>query len=147
MGRLIVGVIVSYLAMFVLIIIAFMCAYLIVGTDMAFKPASYEASTSWIAIGLVINFVVAIIGGLICAAISRSSKGPLVLAVVVFVLGLLLAIPAVMKHQTNATLVRAGNVPQLEAVQKAYWPVWVPFTFPFTGALGVLIGGRLRKRP
>jgi len=49
MVRSIIAVIVSYVAMFVLAFIAFTCAYLIVGSDVAFKPGIYEASTTWVA--------------------------------------------------------------------------------------------------
>jgi len=146
MARLIVGVIVAYIAMFVLGFIGFTCAFLIAGPEVAFRPGLYEASIKWIGIGLAIQFVVSIIGGLICAAIARGGKAPLVLAIVVVVLGLGLAIPSIMKRQANLTLVRAANTPQLETVQKAYWPAWVPFTFPFAGAIGVLIGGKLKRR-
>ena len=146
MGRSIIAVIVAYVTMFVLTFIAFVCAYLLVGAEVAFKPASYEASTKWIGIAFLINVVVAIIGGLICALIAKGGRAPLALAIVVFVFGIVLAIPAMMKGRANANLVRAGNTAQMEAVQKAYWPVWVPFTFPITGAIGVLIGGRLKRR-
>ena len=72
--------------------------------------------------------------------------GKRVLAIVVFTLGLLLAIPSLIAHQRNAGEVRAGNVSQMEAMQKANEPLWVPFTFPILGAVGVLIGGKLRRR-
>lgn len=146
MGRSILAVIVGYIAMFVLVFLAFTCAYLIVGSEVAFKPGSYEGSTIWIAIAFVINFIIAIIGGLICAVIVKGGRAPIALAIVVFILGIALAIPAVIKHNNNVGLVRAPNTPQLVAVRMAYWPVWVPFTFPFTGAIGVLIGGRLKRR-
>lgn len=146
MARSIIGVIVAYIAMFVLTFIAFVCAYLIVGAETAFKPGLYEASTTWIGIAFLINFVVAIIGGLVCALIAKGGKAPLALAIVVFALGIILAIPAMMKGKANANMVRTGETPQMEAVQKAYWPVWVPFTFPLTGAIGVLIGGKLKRR-
>jgi hypothetical protein len=146
MARSVIAVIVGYIAMFVLVFLAFTCAYLIVGSEVAFKPGSYEGSTIWIAIAFGINFVIAIIGGLICAVIARGGRAPIALAIVVFILGIALAIPAVIKHNNNVGLVRAPNTPQLVAVRMAYWPVWVPFTFPFTGAIGVWIGGRLKRR-
>ena len=146
MARSIIAVIVAYIAMFILVFIAFTCAYLIVGAETAFKPGSYEASSPWIGIAFLINFVVAIVGGLICTVIAKCGIATLGLAIVVFVLGILLAIPSVMKRQTNINMVRASGTSQLEAVQKAYWPVWVPFTFPFTGVIGVLIGGKLKRR-
>jgi hypothetical protein len=144
--RSIVGVIVGYIAMFVLVFVTFTCVYLLMGAEWSFKPNSFEASNRWIGMSLVANLVIGIVGGLVCAFIARSGKAPMVLALVVFLLGILLAIPAVIAHKANANLVRAGNVSQMEAMQKANEPIWVPFTFPVIGAIGVLIGGRLRKR-
>jgi len=147
MARSIIAVIASYIIMFVLVFLGFTCALLIAGSEVAFRPGLYEASMPWVGIGFGIQFIVGVIGGLICAAIARGGKAPLVLAIVLLVLGLALAIPSVMKRQANLALVRTPNTPQLEAVQKAYWPVWVPFTSPFIGAIGVLIGGRSKRRP
>jgi hypothetical protein len=139
-------VIVGYVTMFVLVFATFTGVFLLMGTDWSFKPNSFEASNAWITMSLVANLVIGVIGGLVCALIARGGKAPMVLAIVVFVLGLLLAIPSIMAHQKNAGEVRTGNVTQMEAMQKANEPVWVPFTFPFVGAIGVLIGGRLKRR-
>jgi len=147
MARSIVAVIVSYIVMFVLVFLGFACAFLIAGSEVAFKPGLYEASLPWVGIGFGIQFIVGVIGGLICAAIARGGKAPLALAIVLLVLGLGLAIPSVMKRQANLALVRTPDTPLLVAVQRAYWPVWVPFTSPFIGAIGVLIGGRLKRKP
>ena len=146
MGRSIIAVIVGYLAMFVLVFATFTCVFLLMGTDWSFKPNSFEASNSWIAMSLVANLVIGIVGGLICALIAKGGKAPMALAIVVFALGLLLAIPSLMARQKNAGEVRTGNVSQMEAMQKANEPVWVPFTFPVIGAVGILIGGKLRRR-
>ena len=146
MARSILAVVIAYVIMFVLAFIAFTCAYLIVGPETAFKPGSFEASTTWIGFAFVINVVEAVIGGFICALIAKVGKAPVALAIVVVVLGLVVAFADMKKEKTNAGLSRSTNTPQLEAIQKAYWPGWVPFTFPFTGAIGVLIGGRLKRR-
>ena len=146
MARSIIAVIASYIIMFVLTFCAFTAVYIVLRADGSFKPGTFEASSLWIGIAFGVNFIVALIGGLICAAIARGGKAPLVLAIVVFVLGLLLAIPSLMAQKTNVGLVRSGDVPMMEAMQKAQEPVWVPFTFPFVGAIGVLIGGRLKRR-
>lgn len=146
MARSILAVVVAYVAMFVLAFIAFTCAYLIVGSDVAFKTGIYEASTTWIGIAFAIQVVIAIIGGLICAAIAKGGRAPLALAIVAIVLGIGVALADMNKARANAGLVRTANTPQLEAVQKAYWPIWVPFAFPFASAVGILIGGKLRRR-
>jgi hypothetical protein len=146
MARSIIAVIVSYIIMFVLNIIGFVTLYAVVGETQAFKPRMYLASNRWIAMTFAFIFVTAIIAGLICAVIAKGGRANLALAVVIIVLGFLLAIPAVMKAKANAGMIRTGNTPQMEAAQKAYWPIWTPFTFPIISAVGVLIGGRLKRR-
>lgn len=146
MVRSIIAVVVSYITMFVLNFLAFVGLYTVVGPSNAFKPRSFLASNRWIAMGVAVMLVSGIIAGLICAAIARGRKSTLALAVLILVVGLLLAIPSVMKSKANADMVRAGDVPVMEAAEKAAWPVWAPFTFPFVSAIGALVGGKLKKR-
>src|SRR5215813_11766550 len=146
MARSIIAVIAGYVAMFVLVFVTFTCVFLLMGTEWSFKPNSFEASNRWIAMSLVANLVIGIIGGFICALIARGSKAPIALAIVVFALGMLLAIPSMMAHKAGAGEVRTGNVSQMEAMTKANEPLWVPFTFPIIGAIGVLIGGKLKRQ-
>ena len=144
MLRAILAVIVSYVLMFVLIFLAFTGVYVVLRADGAFQPGSFAASSAWIAIAFAVNFVVAVIGGMVCAAIAKGGKAPIALAAVVFVLGLLLAIPSLMVKKADE--VRVGDVPMFEAMQKAKEPPWVPLTFPIVGAIGVLLGGKLKGR-
>ena len=146
MVRSILAVIGSYITMFVLNFLGFVGLYTIIGPANAFKPRSFLASNRWIAMAFAIVFVSGLIAGLICAAIARGGKAPLALALLVLVLGVLFAIPAVMKAKANAGMVRAGDVPAMEAAEKAYWPLWAPFAMPFASAVGVIVGGKLKKR-
>ena len=146
MARSIIAVIVSYIGMFILNIFAFVGLYMIVGPDHAFKPHKFLASNRWIAITCALMFVTAVIAGLLCSAIAKGGKAPLALAVVVLVLGLLLAVPSVMKATAHTDMIRLGPVDWKEAMNNAYWPVWAPFVFPFIGAAGAIIGGKLKRR-
>jgi hypothetical protein len=140
----IIGVIVGYLTMFVLISVAITVGFVVLGAGHAFKPGSFAASNLWTATGLVINLIIAIIGGVIAVAIAGRAKAAKVLAIVVFVLGLLLAIPTLVVPRTGA--VRTTNdVPMFEAMTKAEEPRWVPLTLPVIGVIGVMIGGKLKK--
>jgi hypothetical protein len=146
MVRSIIAVVVSYIFMFVLNFLCFIGLYSIVGPGQAFRPGSFMASNRWIAMGLAVMIVSGIIAGFVCAAIARGGKAPAALAVLIVVVGLLLAIPAIAKHRANAELVRVGPLPAMEAAQKGAWPIWAPFAFPFVSAAGALIGGRLKRR-
>jgi len=146
MLRSVLGVIVGYIVMFVLQVIAFMTIYTMMGADWSFKPASYEASTAWTAMQFGVILVTTIIAGLICAAIAKGGKAPLVLAVVVLVLGLALAFASTALRPADTHEVRAGNVPNMEAMSKARHPAWVVFLGPVVAAVGVVIGGKLKRR-
>jgi undecaprenyl pyrophosphate phosphatase UppP len=146
MARSIIGVIVGYVAMFILNFCVFVGLYAVVGPENAFKPHRYLASNRWILMVVVATFITAVIAGLICAAIAKGGKAPLALAVLIIVLGWLLAVPAIMKARANADMVRMGDVPSMEAAQKAFWPVWTPFALPVIQGIGALVGGKLRRR-
>jgi hypothetical protein len=94
----------------------------------------------------VATFITAIIAGFICALIAKGGKAPLALAILIIVLGWLLAVPAVMKGRANADMIRMGDVPSMEAAQKAYWPIWAPFALPLIQGIGAVIGGKLKRR-
>jgi hypothetical protein len=145
MARTIIGVIVGYVLMFILNICAFVTMYAVLGQDQSFEPGLYLASTKWIVGTFVICLITGTIAGLICAVIARGGRSSLVLAAVVIVLGLLLAIPGMMKGQINSKLVRSGDTPSMQAAQLAYYPAWCPFAFPFLSAIGVLVGGKLKR--
>ena len=140
------GVIVGYIVMFILQVVAFMTIYSLMGANWSFKPASYEASTQWTVMQFVVILVTTIIAGLICAIIARGGKATLALAGVVLVLGLALAAASTAFRPADTHEVRGGDVPNMEAMSKARHPAWVIFLGPVIGAVGVLIGGKLKRR-
>ena len=146
MARSIIAVIVGYIVMFILQVAAFMTIYTLVGTDWSFKPRSYQASTRWTVMQFVVIGVTAFIAGLICAIIAKGGKAPLALAIVVLVLGFGLAILGTALRPADTHEVRTGNVPNMEAMSKARHPTWVVFLGPVVAALGVVIGGKLKRR-
>jgi hypothetical protein len=146
MLRSVLGVIVGYIVMFILNVAAFMTIYTIVGPDWSFEPGSYQASTRWTVMQFAVVLVCAIIAGLVCAVIARGGKAPLALAAVVLVLGCLLGLASTALRPPDTHEVRTGNVPNMEAMSKARHPTWVVFLGPFIGAVGVVIGGKLRRR-
>lgn len=145
MARSIIAVIVSYILMFILQVAAFMTIYTMMGADWSFKPASYQASTRWNVMQFVVIFVTAAIAGLICAVIARGGKAPLALAAVVLVLGLALAASHTATQPADTHELRTGNVSNMDAMTKARRATWVVFLGPFIAAVGVVIGGKLRR--
>lgn len=146
MVRSVLGVIVGYIVMFILQVAAFMTIYTIVGPDWSFKPGSFQASTRWTVMQFAVILITAIIAGLVCAIIARGGKAPLVLAGVVLVIGLALGALSTGMRPVDAHEVRRGNVPNMEAMSKARHPMWVVFLGPVIGAIGIMIGGKLKRQ-
>ena len=140
------GVIVGYILMFVLQVAAFMTIYTVMGANWSFKPASYQASTRWTVMQFVVLFVTATIAGLVCALIARGGKATLMLAAVVLVLGFALGAAATAMRPADTHEVRTGNVANMDAMNKARHPMWVVFLGPVIAAVGVVAGGKLKRR-
>lgn len=142
MLRSVLGVVLGYLVMFIAVFVTFSIAYLAMGVDRAFRPGSYDVSAAWAVTSLVLGFVAAAVGGLVCAVIAGRSTPPKVLAGVVLALGLLMAIPLLVAEQPERPA-RTGDVSNLEAMQHARQPVWFALVNPAVGAAGVLLGAAL----
>ncbi len=138
------GVIVGYIVMFILVFVLFSLAYMALGANGAFKPGTYDVSTLWLAISVVVGLVAAIVGGFICSLIAPNSKAPLALVVLVLVLGLLTAIPVLMSNDPRPNI-RDASVGNLEAMMNARQPAWIALLNPLIGAVGVMLGSRMKK--
>jgi hypothetical protein len=144
MVRAIVGVVVGYVVMALLIFLTFSIAYLGMGADRAFNPGRFDPTLFWIVISFFLSFVAALVGGYTCATIAKSKRAAQVLAGLVFVIGILVALPVLTSGDTRPN-VRTGNVPNMEAMQKARTPGWVALMNPLIGAVGVMVGAGLRQ--
>jgi hypothetical protein len=144
MVRSILSVIVGYVALFLLIFVLFTALYMVLGSNGSFKPGSYQPSILWLALSTPLAFVAAIIAGYVCAALARGGRAPLALAALVFVLGIIFAVPVLTSPETNVA--RTSDVSNMEAMMKAKEPAGVALTNPLLGAVGVLVGGRLRRK-
>jgi len=144
MLRSILGVIVGYVVIMLVAFCAYTAAYLGLGAERAFEPGTYALSGIWIGLVIVITFIAGLLGGLVCAAISKSRTAGLVFALIVFVLGFAFEIPNLTNHTPVA---RAGDVPNMEAMGKAQPPFWLCLLNPFLGGAAVLMGTRMKKSP
>jgi hypothetical protein len=147
MLRAVLGVIIGYVAMFILVAVSFTIAYMIMGTEGAFREGSFEVTRSWIVLSIIVGIVAALLGGVVCAVIARrGSKAPMVLALLVLILGLLMAIPAMMPAGEEQPATREGDLSNFEAMQQARQPVWIALLNPVIGAAGILLGAALTGR-
>jgi len=141
----IVGIIVGYVVMFSVAFGAYSAAYLGFGTKRAFEPGTYAFSGLWTGLAITITFIAGLIGGLICAAISKSRTTGLVFALIVFGLSLVFELPNLMKDHTPVA--RTGDVSNMEVMEKGQPPGWLGLLIPFLGGAAVLMGARMKKSP
>lgn len=145
MLRSILAVAAGYVVFALFIFITFTALYLLLGAEASFEPGSYHPSNLWLALSTLLGFVGTVVGGYVCAALARGGRAPLALAVLVLVVGLFFALLAPKRSEGDAA--RAGNVPNMEAMQKAIQPKWSALLNPCLGVVGVLVGARLRRKP
>lgn len=145
MARNIIGVIVGYVAMAAFVFISFTVLYLILGTEGSFQPGSYHVSDVWLVLSLILSFAAALIGGYVCMLIAKNKKAAMWFAGIVFVLGLILAIPQLNVSDEEMNKVRTGDVSNFEAMQNAKQPALILLLNPLIGAFGVWAGSRMWK--
>lgn len=136
------GVVLGYLMMAAFVFLSLSLAYRIIGADLVFQPGVFDVSGLWIITSIVLGLVAAVLGGYACATVARNVGAPKMLAVVVIVLGVVLALPAVTGDAP--TLPREGTVASSEAMRSARQPGWLALLNPLIGAVGVLWGARLK---
>lgn len=137
------GVMVGYIAMAIFITVVYIGGFVTLGVERAYQPDSYEVSTLWLVVTAVISLGGAIVGGYVCAAIGKTMRACKALAAVVVILGLLLCLPA-MKRGSSGPNVRAGEIPDLQAMRLGVTPMWAHLLTPVLGAVGVLLGARMK---
>src|SRR4051794_9819241 len=107
MIKAIVGVIAGYFLMAVVIGILCLAGFVTLGPDRFFQADSYQVSTLWMGISLVISISSSVLGGHVCAVIGKSIGACKVLALIVLVFGLIFCFNKI-REDTNW---RAGDVP------------------------------------
>jgi hypothetical protein len=142
MLRSVLGVIIGYIAIALIVFTGLTTAWLILGADGAFEPGVYEISTTWGAAAIAVNLIAAIIGGVVCMKIARQRGAVITFAAIVFILGLIVAIPTITAEETEPAA-RPDDVSMAVAMRDAEQPVWFCLMNPVTAALGIMIGGML----
>ena len=147
MGKVIGSVVLGYVVMVIMVFVLMSLVWMLMGASGAFQPGSWEVSAGWIVGSIIVGFVAAIVGGYLCALVAKDPRGPKALIVVVIILGILFAIPVLTGGPEVPTIARTDTVSMMDAIQNAEQPVWIALLNPILGAIGVLIGARLRPAP
>lgn len=144
MVRSIVAVIVSYIAMAIVVMGAFMALWFGLGPDGLLKPGSYQGNMIICIAAPAITAIGGLFGGWLCAKIAKSGKAVISLAVVLAVLGFTMAyftlqIPYPADPRPDGMTVQ-------EIMKTGREPTWVAISNPIIGAVTVLIGGLVLTR-
>ena len=146
MTRKILGVIIGYIAIAAFMFLTFTTLYLILGTEGAFEPSSFHVSVSWISFSIILTFLAALVGGYVCLIISKDKKTVMILAAIVFVLGIIFAIPKLGGYNEIKNQVRESTLSNMEAMNMAAQPDFILLLTPIVGAAGVVMGFRFKKK-
>ncbi|QQS48999.1 MAG: hypothetical protein IPM66_10425 [Acidobacteriota bacterium] len=145
MAKAIGSAVAGYIVIFILVFLLMTAAWYAVGAQGAFKQGVWDVTPMWLGLMLTAGLLAAIIGGYVTALITSDSRGWKILAGIVIVLGVIFALPVLMGSMPEAPLPRPDNLPMFEAMQNGRQPAWVAIINPVVGAIGVMIGSRLRS--
>ena len=164
MIRGILAVIVGFIVMVVWVLVTFTVAFMTIGESYAFDESTGEVTLVWCLLDLGLGLIGAILGGFTAAAIGAGpTKTPVkVLAGLVLLLGF--GQVAWMKYgpqpqpkpstavlfdeprHEHAEGLLAEVRAKVEAAMEYEQPTWYPFTLPVVGLVGVLLGGKLKRK-
>lgn len=151
MGRKILGVIVGYVVSVVFVVITLALAWMALGASFAYSGDTPHSSTGWCILMLILGFVAAVLAGWVAAWIGRDQRAATWLAVLILVVGLIFAIYyASLDREAIAQEALAGRsiseVSMMESAEWAITPAWYDFAMPLIGAIGAVLGGRMRSK-
>lgn len=142
-GRLVVAVILGYIAAAVCIMLLFFVGTIALGLERVMKPSSYDATTLWIVVTAFFSLAAGIVGGFVAMKIGRRSVAPLALAGVMLVFGIVGSLTAPTPPGNG---VRPATESLWQAAQKGREPVVTQILNPVLGVAGVFVGMRLVGR-
>jgi H+/Cl- antiporter ClcA len=142
MGKKILGVILGYLIMFATVFVGLTVAYIVMGADGAFQEGTYTPSMLWNIVMLAVGIVAAVAGGWFCNKFTRSSGAVKSLAIVVPVMGAIMAAFGMLSEKAEQGP-RGPEVSSMEAMMNAEPQAWTQIANPIIGVVGVFVGAGL----
>jgi hypothetical protein len=142
MLRIVLAVIIGYLAIALTVFIGLTSAYIALGPEDVFLPGVYDLTTTWVVAAVGINLIAAIVGGIVCALIDRRKFAPLIFAAIVFILGIGFAIPTIASYDDESPA-RPEGITMFDAMRDGRQPAWFAFSNPFVVGIGIILGASL----
>jgi hypothetical protein len=132
----------GYVLMFVVLFTTLTAMYFGLGSEQTFLPGSYAVTPLWMALFCFVQFDSGLVAGVLVSKLSRDRRAPLALAGITMVLGVLMALPALV-GTVPADVPRTGSVTNIDAMMQAQTPLWIQLIAPALAALGVSAGAML----
>ena len=145
MMKSVLAIVVSYIVMTVAFIAVFTGLYLVLGVERVFEPGTFRITPLWIGLALAGALGAGMLGGYLCAGMSKSVRACQVMAAIASAIAILMCLPSMMADQTPKP--RAGNLPTMEAMQQGQAPIWMHLVSAALYGGGVLLGARMKLRP
>ena len=142
MFRIIGGVLLGFITLFVVTFFTYSGLFLALGPDGAFHAGNFEVTLAWLAGSLVLSLLAAFLGGKVCAIIAAKQTAVRALAALVLILGYWSAFAAPENRQET----RSGEVSLTDAMINAREPTWFVLIVPLISTAGVLLGGRQSQK-
>ncbi len=144
MLRIILGVIVGYVAFSISLFLLFSGLYIALGTAGSFQEGSFDLSWAWIIGSFIIFFLGGIVAAAVCGLIAKHPKSAFYMGATLFVIGILMAFMQI-AQDPGVTVRELADVPLMDAMNGARGPAWSYFISPITGFLGAMVGGTFVK--
>ncbi len=143
MARLIGGTVAAYVIYFVAVFVLVSAGWLVLGANGAFHPGVWDVTGIWIALMLVASLLGGVGAGYGIGPITKDPRGPMALAGLIILMGVVFAWPVLAGTAPVPTLPRPEQLPMFEAMANGQAPVWVAILNPVLGAAGALFGSGL----
>ncbi|MXX97754.1 MAG: hypothetical protein F4065_03800 [Rhodothermaceae bacterium] len=131
------AVVASYFAIAITIMVIYSLAYLILGAEGSYQTGSWNVSTTWVILSIIVGLGSAWLGGKICTRIAGNYVAAKYLIALIIVLGVVTALTT---NQGDMETVREVTPSIMEAMGQSIVPMWYVWLNPLLGALGVAIG-------
>ena len=147
MGRNILAVILGFIVMGLIIFTIQFGSFFVLGADKTYQPESFELSALYLFIWAVSGLAAAMAGGVVCAKISKHSKGAVLSMIVVMIVFSVFQLVGVLM-QPKLTAEESVRTPELTNEQimdrgQRAMPVWIVVANPIVGAIGIIAGATL----
>jgi hypothetical protein len=143
MLRSVLSVIAGYAVMAIIVVAGFSVAF--IAPDFAYQAGTLDVSTGWLVYTIVLSFLAAVAGGLVCVSIARSYQPVVVFAVLVLAYGMYEGFRNSQRERPNKTAAEIAAMSMMDKGQISVQPTAYAWSLPFIATAGVLIGGRIRK--